>query len=204
MSLLKDIQKWLNAEGKFTELFGPAALGGLLGLFLSRGRGLGGGVLLAGGGAALSMYLWKKYRDSIAENKVKPPRREPIAALPPGSPTPESLRLVRALVFAARSDGHIDQAEEASIRKNLAEMKLGEDMEALLARVMEEPLEPGLVAEGLVSPDEALQLYLLSCTVVDVEPGPQEEYLKSLALALGIPEDMRLEIADDLCRERKQ
>lgn len=204
MSLLKEIQKWLNGEGHFPELFGPAAFGGLLGLFLSRGRGLGGGVLLAGGGAALAVYLWKKYKNSLKENKVKPPRREPIAALPPGTPSPEALRLVRALVFAARSDGHIDPAEEASIRKNLAEMKLGEDTEALLARVMQEPLEPGLVAEGLVSPEEALQLYLLSCTVVDIEPGPQEEYLKNLAQALGIPEDMRLDIADDLRRERME
>ncbi|STV40110.1 membrane protein [Klebsiella pneumoniae subsp. ozaenae] len=92
----------------------PGAIGGLAGLLVASksSRKLlakyGTSALLAGGGAVAATVLWNKYQQKM--------RAQNTSALAPETAArrrdvdPRSVRLITALVFAAKSDGHIDDA----------------------------------------------------------------------------------------------
>ncbi len=74
--------------------------------------------LLVGGGAVAGTVLWNKYKDKIRAAHQDEPQ------LPGAQSTPldeRTERLILALVFAAKSDGHIDVKERAAIDQQLRE-----------------------------------------------------------------------------------
>ena len=176
-----------NLSGKIQEsnVLGPALLGGLLGVLTSsKTARLGaGGALLAGGGA----LLWNKYKDRMAQNN--------IAADPQENQAPRhdlrAERLILALVFAAKSDGHIDDEEEQNIMREVGKLNLGDDGEALVKKALSEPLDPESLARGVQSAEEALELYALSCAVISIDSFMERNYLDALAKALQIPDDVK-------------
>ncbi len=102
----------------------PGALGGLAGLLVANksARKLltkyGINALLVGGGAVAGTVLWNKYKDKIrcgASGRTAVWRAK-------STPLDERTeRLILALVFAAKSDGHIDARERAAIDQQLRE-----------------------------------------------------------------------------------
>jgi uncharacterized membrane protein YebE (DUF533 family) len=91
----------------------PGALGGLAGLLVANksSRKLlakyGTGALLAGGGAIAGTVLWNKYKDRVrTAHSDEPHYGEHTSPL-----DLRTERLILALVFAAKSDGHIDDKE---------------------------------------------------------------------------------------------
>ena len=195
--------------GALSSLLGPAMLGGLAGALLTSkaARGIAGGALLAGTGAAVWNQLKTRMRENNAEDSPYPlADKQPSAPLPqedrPGvgsdrqqsTPGERAERLVRALVFAAKSDGHIDEKEQAAIYDNLARLNIGGDAQALVQQALKEPLDPALLANGVKNEDEALEVYALSCAVVDVDHFMERSYLDALAEALKIPADVKKEL----------
>ncbi len=180
----------LGNLGNLGGLLGPAVLGGLAGaLFTSKAaRGIAGGALLAGGGA----LLWNKYKDRLGQIYQADP--DPALGGPPSSPEERAKRLVRALVFAAKSDGHIDDKERQAIQTNLGSLNIGADAEALVQQALDEPLDPKLIAEGVRNEEEALEVYTLSCAVIDVDHFMERSYLDALAAALKIPADVQKDL----------
>ncbi|MCC8189538.1 MAG: tellurite resistance TerB family protein [Planctomycetes bacterium] len=171
------------------EYIGPAAIGGIAGALLT-GKGLNGlvkGALLAGGGAV----LWDKYKDRLKDYYSK--------AAKPTVPTPieaKSARMIRALVYAAKADGHVDAAEQKNITARIDEMGAGSLARQIARQAMDEPLDPQRVADGVSGPEEALQLFALSCAAADSENFMARTYLDALATALHIPADVRQEILE--------
>lgn len=208
MSLLANIQKMLeqgasgvsstldkglsalgqNKDG-LSALLKPAALGGIAGLLLvsKAARGFAGGALLAGVGTV----LWNKYKDRIRETNVA---TAPEYGQARSTPEERAVRLVRALVFAAKSDGHIDDKEQQAIQSNLQVLNLGEDTERLISGALQEPLNPELVAQGVKNEEEALEVYTLSCAVIDLDHFMERSYLDALAKALRIPDDVKKDL----------
>ena len=202
MNILQNIQDIIGQgvsslkEGKIPDnlsgLLGPAALGGLAGALLTSkaARGIAGGALLAGGGA----MLWNKYKDKL--QGVYPAE----SALPEGDASAPAVardqaeRLVRALVFAAKSDGHIDDKEQQAIYTNLQKLNIGSEAQRLVQEALNEPLDPNLIARGVTSQQEALQLYALSCAVIDVDHFMERSYLDALAQALKIPPEVKTDL----------
>ncbi|STW28789.1 membrane protein [Klebsiella michiganensis] len=106
----------------------PGALGGLAGLLVASksSRKLlakyGTGALLVGGGAVAGSVLWNKYQQKMRASAQQASGDVAPAQAP--SPAPAELdarseRLIMALVFAAKSDGHIDERERANIEEQL-------------------------------------------------------------------------------------
>ncbi|MEZ3498905.1 tellurite resistance TerB family protein [Pantoea sp. KPR_PJ] len=209
-NLLQQLQSLLTKKspsgggGGLSDMLAPGALGGLAGMLIAskKSRKLlteyGGKALIIGGGAAAGAVLWNKYKQRVRETHQNEAGfgefQTPVDQ--------RAERLVTALVFAAKSDGHIDDQERAAIERSIHESGYGEKAEALIQKAINRPLDPGWLAADVKNEEEALELYFLSCAAIDVDHFMERSYLTALGDALKIPQDVRDGIENDL-REKK-
>ncbi len=195
-----------SSEGQgLNKLLVPGALGGLAGLLVANksSRKLlakyGTGALLVGGGAVAGTVLWNKYKDRIRETHQDEPQfgqqQSPLDV--------RVERLILALVFAAKSDGHIDEQEQAAIELQLREAGIETQGRELVAKALEQPLDPARLAQGVKNEEEALELYFLSCAVIDIDHFMERSYLNALGDALKVPQDVREGIEQDLQQQKR-
>jgi len=195
-----------SSEGQgLNKLLVPGALGGLAGLLVANksSRKLlakyGTGALLVGGGAVAGTVLWNKYKDRIRETHQDEPQfgqqQSPLDV--------HTERLILALVFAAKSDGHIDEQEQAAIESQLREAGIETQGRELVAKALEQPLDPARLAQGVKNEEEALELYFLSCAVIDIDHFMERSYLNALGDALKVPQDVREGIEQDLQQQKR-
>ena len=194
-----------SGEQGLSKMLVPGALGGLAGLLVANksSRKLlakyGTGALLAGGGAIAGTVLWNKYKDRVrAAHRDEPHYGEHTSPL-----DLRTERLILALVFAAKSDGHIDDNERAAIEQQLREAGVEEQGRTLVAQAIEQPLDPQRLALSVKNEEEALELYFLSCAAIDIDHFMERSYLNALGDALKIPQDVREGIEKDI-GEQKQ
>ncbi|OQP29762.1 tellurite resistance TerB family protein [Pantoea latae] len=209
-NLLQQLQSLLakkghsGGNGGLNDMLAPGALGGLAGLLIAskKSRKLltdyGGKALIIGGGAAAGALLWNKYKQRVRDTHQNDAGFGELQT--PADQRAE--RLVTALVFAAKSDGHIDAKERAAIERSIHESGYGQQAEALIQQAMSRPLDPTWLAADVKNEDEALELYFLSCAAIDVDHFMERSYLTALGDALKIPQDVRDGIENDL-REQK-
>ncbi|CBA31659.1 Inner membrane protein yebE [Cronobacter turicensis z3032] len=159
----------------------------------------GGGALLVGGGAVAGTVLWNKYKDRIrAAHQDEPQYGQQHTPL-----DRRAERLVLALVFAAKSDGHIDDSERAAIERQLREAGIEAQGRVLVEQAINQPLDPMRLAADVKNEEEALELYFLSCAAIDIDHFMERSYLQALGDALKIPQDVRDEIERDIQQEKK-
>ncbi|MFH7799756.1 tellurite resistance TerB family protein [Enterobacter cloacae] len=194
-----------SGDQGLSKLLVPGALGGLAGLLVANksSRKLlakyGTGALLAGGGAIAGTVLWNKYKDRVrTAHSDEPDYGQHTSPL-----DLRTERLILALVFAAKSDGHIDEKERSAIEQQLRETGVEEQGRTLVAQAIEQPLDPQRLAQNVKNEEEALELYFLSCAAIDIDHFMERSYLNALGDALKIPQDVREGIEKDI-REQKQ
>lgn len=209
---LKQLQSMLGDQGKglsqgqgLSKLLSPGALGGLAGLLVANksSRKLlakyGGGALLAGGGAVAGTVLWNKYKDRIrAAHQGEPQYGQQASPI-----DKRAERLILALVFAAKSDGHIDDAERQAIDQHLRDAGIENEGRALVEQALELPLDPARLADGIQNEEEALEIYFLSCAAINADHFMERSYLNALGDALGIPEDVRTDVERDIAVSKR-
>ncbi len=188
------------------KMLAPGALGGLAGILISSksSRNLltkyGKNALIIGGSAAAGVLLWDKYKQRVREARQNEPQFGQQA-------TPvdrRAERLITALVFAAKSDGHMDGDELRAIRQNIHQAGYGEQAEALIQQAIDRPLDPQWLAQEVKNEEEALELYFLSCAAIDIDHFMERSYLKELGDVLKIPADVREDIEKDIRQEKQQ
>lgn len=204
-SLLK--QKGASATSSGDQGLGkmlPGALGGLAGLLVSSksSRKLltkyGTSALLVGGGAVAGSVLWNKYKDKVrAAHQDEPQYGAQSSPL-----DVRTERLILALVFAAKSDGHIDDKERAAIDAQMREAGVEAQGRALVTQAIEQPLDPERLARGIKNEEEALEVYFLSCAAIDIDHFMERSYLNALGDALKIPQEVREGIEQDLKQQK--
>ena len=183
-----------------------AAAGGVLALLLGTrsGRRLGGSALKIGSMAALGMLAWKTYQDWQAQQAPAAPAAaagapagtpaSTPAALPPPQDEAHGRVLLKAMIAAAKSDGHLDDREralvEAELRRSEADAGLRSWFEAELRR----PLEPADVAAGATTPELAAEVYLTSLLVADDTSTMERAYLDALARELRLDEGLKRQL----------
>lgn len=181
--------------------FGRGSLmGGALGLLLGRGRG-GGTLLKYGGLAALGVAAYKAYGQWQQEKT----HDSAIPSAPTSTNTPKALAapseqqadaLLRALVAAAKADGHVDERERALIAQGLQQAGAHAELQRWLDEELARPLDPQHVAASVDAPELASEVYLLSRAVIG-EPGYMERaYLDGLAQALKLAPELRQRLED--------
>ena len=124
------------------------------------------------------------------------------------SPAPAELdarseRLIMALVFAAKSDGHIDDRERANIEEQLRAANVDVQGRVLIDRALAQPLDPQSLAHGISSEQEALEVYYISCAVIDIDHFMERSYLNALGEAMKLPQDVREEIERDIQAQKQ-
>jgi uncharacterized membrane protein YebE (DUF533 family) len=187
-------------DGQSTLAKGAIA-GGLLGVLLGGKdtRRLAGTALKVGGAAALGGLAYKAYSDWQAGKSaataeapgtapVALPAPEGTAFLPADPQAAEdlSVRLVQAMVAAAKADGHVTGMERRRIDAQLAELGLGPEAQAMIAAELDAPLDPGRIAALARGPEEAAEIYAVSLLVVDPDAPAEKGYLGMLAARLKL------------------
>ncbi|MGJ3289681.1 tellurite resistance TerB family protein [Klebsiella michiganensis] len=218
---LNQLQSLLGQQGRSSSsddqssgknLLLPGALGGLAGLLVASksSRKLlakyGTGALLVGGGAVAGSVLWNKY-----QQKMRASAQQASADVAPAqAPSPaqaeldaRSERLIMALVFAAKSDGHIDERERANIEEQLRAANVDVQGRVLIDRALAQPLDPQSLAQGISSEQEALEVYYISCAVIDIDHFMERSYLNALGEALKLPQEVREDIERDIQAQKQ-
>ena len=179
------------APGGVGGLVGAGALGALLGSFMSKGA-LQNAALVGAGAVAWNFY--QKWSQSQKEGQaVAPAELDPTARL-----------LLRAMVFAARADGHIDATEQDRISKVVAQMAPGQDTNALLGQLLNAPIDPAALAAEIRSAEQGEDLYRLSCMIVDIDHFMERSYLDALAAALKISEARKGQLEEEARQAKAQ
>jgi uncharacterized membrane protein YebE (DUF533 family) len=111
--------------------------------------------------------------------------------------------LILALVFAAKSDGHIDEKERAAIDQQLREAGVEAQGRELVEKAIAQPLDPQRLAKDVRNEEEALELYFLSCAAIDIDHFMERNYLNALGDALKIPQEVRDGIEADLKAQKQ-
>jgi uncharacterized membrane protein YebE (DUF533 family) len=196
----------LQQAGNMLGGFGGGALtGGLAGLLLGSksGRKLAGSALTYGGMAVAGALAYRAYQNYQAGKQASPTAATPL--LPPPANTPfnpaqeadqQSLarNLLRAMIAAAKADGHIDAAEQASIFAQMDKMQrennLGAEDKIFVMDELRAPLDVDAVARAARTPEEAAELYTVSLLAIDVDNPSERAYLALLAARLRLDEKL--------------
>lgn len=181
-------------EAALKKLGAGAAAGGLLALLLGteRGREATGTALKLGTLAALggmAYQTWRKLRAGEGGEAGMP-----VDQLTGPEAERRSQALLRAMIAAAKADGHIDDQEMARIREKMSQLPLGADLERFLTEEMGRPLDAAQVAAGADSPTAAAEIYLVSRIAIHPDQPAERAYLDELAQHLKLDAAMVAEL----------
>lgn len=178
-----------------------AGLGGLAGL--AAGMLLGGGakkalgnVMTIGTVAAVGGLAYKAWQ-SYQENQGRQlPAEAKDAFIPGPGAEREALgkSMVRAMISAAKADGHIDGTEKERIFGKLATMALSPDEKAFVFDELSGPLDAAAVAAHGDTPEHAAEIYAASLAAISVDSEAERAYLADLARRMSLPAGLVEEI----------
>lgn len=114
--------------------------------------------------------------NAVAQDSVQTPGANP--ELP--------LAIIRAMIAAAKADGHMDATETQKIMGQLESAGIGQQEKALLLQEMANTQDVQVIAAAAQTPEESAQIYLAALLVCDSQCVREQSYLQSLATALKL------------------
>ena len=184
----------LSSMGKGAAMAGVAAL--LLGT--SAGRGLTGVAVKLGSLGAIGGLAYKAFQDWQAKKEGAPVADPGPAANTLSGPQLEqrSLVLLKAMLAAAKADGHIDEIEQTRIDAYLQKLSLDPEALHFVKNELAKPLSAKEVAAGADSPAAAAEIYLTSLLAINIDSDQERAYLDDLARELKLPPELVSELLD--------
>lgn len=193
-----------NLGSLLTGAGGGALAAGALGLLLGNksARKMGGKALTYGGLAALGVLAYKAYGNWQAQQAAAP-RGEPqtLDRLPAPQAELHSQAILKALVAAAKADGHVDARERQLIEEELAKLTQDAELRRWLDAELNKPLDPAEVARAATTPEMAAEMYLASVLMVDEEHFMERAYLEELARQLRLDPGLKAELERQVRQE---
>jgi len=158
-------------------------------------RKYGGKALAYGGLAALGVIAYKAYGNWQAQQQSAP-RGEPqtVDRVPPQQVEEHSQAILKALVAAAKSDGHVDERERELIEGEFTRLDSDNELQQWLHAELNKPLDPVDVARAAKTPEIAAEMYIASVMMVDQEHFMERAYLDELAKQLSLDPALKLEL----------
>ncbi|NKJ03247.1 uncharacterized membrane protein YebE (DUF533 family) [Rhizobium sp. SG741] len=181
----------------------PMATSAIAGVLLGTktGRQVAGNALALGGLAAIAGLGYQAYKNYRDGNQPQPapqsvPQAEPQFLPPPSnsgfSTAPAvasndfALSLVRAMIAAARADGHIDDAERQRILGKVQEAGVGSEAEAFFQRELANPVDLDAIVASAQTEEQRVQVYTASRLAIEPDSRAERGYLDLLAGRLGL------------------
>ena len=192
-------------RGLFNADFGKGALaGGALGLLLGnkKARKYGKKLALYGGVAAVGVLAYRAYGDWKQQQSGAGEGSEPqtVDRLPPAAAELHAQAILKALVAAAKADGHIDTREREVIEGEFRRIDADTSLQAWLHTELERPLDPAEVARAASTPEMASEMYLASLLAADEQSFMERAYLDELARQLKLDEALKQRLEQEVRR----
>ncbi len=178
---------------------GGAATGGIIALLIGSktGRKLASKVVTYGGAALLGGMAYKAIKnwhqnDSASQdvdftgNSQGSPGQDSIDATETQPPVFE-LTLIKAMIAAAKADGHIDAEEQRRIFDAVEKMELSAEMKGLVFDLLQQDISVADIASGVTDIAHKSEVYLASYLVIDPDQMSERIHLVNLAKALDLP-----------------
>jgi uncharacterized membrane protein YebE (DUF533 family) len=180
--------------GSITDYGKGAAAGGLVGLLL--GSKTGRKLATYGGLATLGAVAWQAYSQS--RSRVNGDEARVLV-----EPLPSESRVVlRAILNAARVDGHIDERERDLIDKEIARLGGDASLRDWVEAELRQPLDPHAIAADVAgNPLLASEVYLASLLVIGEADFLERAYLDRLAENLALDADLKQRLEHDALKE---
>ena len=186
---------------------GGALAAGALGLLLGNksARKMGGKALTYGGLAALGVVAYKAYSNWQAQ-QASAPQAEPqtLDRLPAPQAELHSQAILKALVGAAKADGHVDARERQLIEGELVKLTQDASLQHWLQAELNKPLDPAEIARAASTPEMAAEMYVASVLMVDEEHFMERAYLEELARQLKLDPALKRELEAQVRQELVQ
>jgi uncharacterized membrane protein YebE (DUF533 family) len=205
-----------DAKTRFEQsggLKGPAGMalaGGVLGLMLGNKklRKMAGGAAGYGGAALIGALAYRAFENWKGGNApaapaelpataaaLPPPAALPSAYLPSAQPAadgqPFELMLVKAMIAAAKADGHIDAAEQARVFRAVEEQGLDAAAKAFVFDALAAPSDLGAIAAAAKTPEQKAELYLAARLAIEPDQPAERAFLDALSHRLGLAPALR-------------
>ncbi len=180
-------------DGAKKGAIGAGVLAVLLGT--GAGRKLTGAALKMGSVAAVGGLAYKAFQNWQGVHSGKPITSDSSADQLDGDAAENrSLTLLRAMIAAAKADGHIDEAELDAIQKQLSTMSLDGDTLEFLQAELTKPVSAAEIAAAADSPNAAAEIYLVSRIIIDETNAQEKAYLAELAKYLKLKDTLVAEL----------
>lgn len=203
-------------------LLGGVAVGGLAAMLLTnkKARKMGGKAIKYGGIAAvggMAYKAWRNYQDNQTsaqpQSVPQAPSRASAGALPAApagsifdlaeekqTQQGEDMRLIllRAMISAAKADGHIDTSERARIEQQISDLGIGAEEQRFLVQQLRADSDPITIARLSESEEQATEIYLVSMLAIDLDTDEERRYLDRLGDALHLPMELRQTIEHEV------
>ncbi len=192
-------------------LAGGLLVGGLAGAMTGKtGKKIAGTALQLGGAAAvagLAYSAYQRYRAGSSGGSTAPARTEDVidvtpleeARFLPHQKTEMeslSLKLIRAMIAAAKADGQIDGAETDRIFAHIGKLGLNDEERSFLLGEVNTPRTARDVAASAATPEEAAELYAVSVMAVNPNGLAERLYIGELGNLLQLEPTLAKTIHD--------
>jgi len=172
-----------------------AMAAGILALLLGTGAGrrITGSALKIGSLAAIGGIGWKAFQDWQKENEAQASKEAadhqliPINELPQQEANQRSLVLLKAMIAAAKSDGHVNKKEIELIQEQIGKLGLSREVASLLEAEIAKPLDVKEIASLAEDKAMAAEIYLVSSVVTDRKNSMERDYLEMLGKSMQLP-----------------
>ncbi|MGW9948904.1 uncharacterized membrane protein YebE (DUF533 family) [Rhizobium leguminosarum] len=185
----------------------PLATGAIAAVLLGTktGRGIAGNALAIGGLAAIAGLGYQAYKNYQAGQAPAAPSDAPSANNPvllpppaesgfgPASPAGSNefvLVLIRAMIAAAKADGHIDDAERALIMDKVKAADVSGEAAAFIEQELASPTDIDALVAAATTEEQRVELYTASRLTIDPDSRAECGYLDLLAGRLGLADQL--------------
>lgn len=161
-----------------------------------KARKIGGKALKYGGMAALGLVAYKAFNTWQQNNSATAPVQQlrTVDRIPAPEAELHGRAVLRAIIAAAKADGHIDDRERQLIDQSIAQMTEDRNLQIWVDQELRKPLDPAEVASSATSPEIAAEMYLASLLMVDEENFMERAFLDELARQLKLDPSFKLEL----------
>lgn len=190
---------------KGTDLMGiakgsPLTTGAIAAVLLGTktGRSIGGNALKLGGLAVIAGLGYQAYKNYQAGQKpeptqslpelLPPPKDSPFSTEPQAVSNDFALSLVRAMIAAAKADGHIDAQERSRIMDKVHLSGLGSEAEAFIEAELAKPIDLDTLVSAAKTEEQKVEIYTASRLTIEPDTRTERGYLDMLAGRLGLPD----------------